>query len=342
MPGRDRSELESAGAGSRMSRFKKILLSVLVVGALASITVVRVWAAVNADTGNPGLSAASGTLTAKMTLNGVSDSGSPCYSYKNTGVVNMALSSSASTGASSITVGSTPAAMPAGTQLLVYDTSPTAGGHSDLVRLTADVAASGSPVVMSITPNLTHSYASGAYVMTNNANEQGCDAMYATTVLNYPGVAQKAQITITNDGSIDATSMQLWMPIIPGTSVSCQKVDTPGIPAYAHLAGDPCASSNVAGGAGVIFYVQETQSDFTTPVKCWYPSTATTCPLTGSLADFAVNNFDSADYVPMGSGPTHGNSRYFVVGTEFPTNASNTFQGESARFSLDWHLQWSQ
>lgn len=325
-----------------MSRFKKILLSVIVVGALASITVVRVWAAVSSDTGNPGFSAATGTLTANMTLGGVSDSGSPCYSYKNTGVVNMTLSSAALSGASSITVGSTPAAMPAGTQLLVYDTSPTAGGHSDLVSLTADVAASGSPVVMAITPNLTHSYASGAYVMTNNANQQGCDGMYSTAVLDYPGVVQTAQITLTNDGSIDASSLYLWMPIIPGTSVSCQKVDTPGIPAYAHLGGDPCASSNVASGAGVIFYVQETQSNFTTALKCWYPSTATTCPLTGSLADFAANNYDSADFISMGSGPTHGNSRYFVVGTEFPSNASNTFQGESARFSLDWHLQWSQ
>lgn len=339
---RDRSDPESAGAASRMSRFKKMLLSVMVVGALASITVVRVWAALGGDTQNPGLQASSGTLTAKMTLGGVSDSGSPCYSYKNTGVVNMTLSSAASSGASSITVGSTPAAMPAGTQLLVYDTSPTAGGHSDTVTLTANVAASGSPVVISITPNLTHSYASGAYVMTNNGNQQGCDGMYSTSVLNYPGVVQKAQITLTNDGSIDATSLWLWMPIIPGTSVSCQKVDTPGIPAYAHLAGDPCASSNVASGAGVIFYVQETQSDFTTNVKCWYPSTATACPLTGSLADFAANNYDSADFISMGSGPTHGNSRYFVVGTEFPTNASNTFQGESAQFSLDWHLQWSQ
>lgn len=342
MPGRDRSEFESAGAKPRMSRFKKILLSLIVVGALGSITTVRVLAALNADTGNPGLNASSGTLTAKMTLGGVSDSGSPCYSYKSNGVVNMTLSSAASSGASSITVGSTPAAMPAGTQLLVYDTSPTAGGHSDAVTLTANVSASGSPVVMAITPNLTHSYASGSRVMTNNYNEQGCDGMYSTSVLNYPGVVQKANITLANDGSIDATSMQLWMPIIPGTAVSCQKVDTPGIPAYAHLGGDPCASSNVAAGAGVIFYVQETQSNFTTPVQCWYPSTATTCPLTGSLADFALNNFDSADFVSMGSGPTHGNSRYFVIGTEFPSNASNTFQGESAQFSLDWHLQWSQ
>lgn len=342
MPGRTRSEFESAGANTRMSRFKKMLLSVLIIGALASITAVRVWALVTADTENPQINASSGTLTAKMTLSGVSDSGSPCYSYKNTGVVNMTLSSSASSGASSITVRSTPVAMPAGTQLLVYDTSPTAGGHSDSVSLTADVSASGSPVVMSITPNLTHSYASGTYVMTNNVNAQGCDAMYTTSVLNYPGVLQKANIQITNDGTIDATTMTMWMPIIPGTSVSCQEVDTPGIPAYAHLAGDPCASSNVASGAGVIFYVQETQSNYTTAVKCWYPSTATTCPLTGSLADFATNNYDSADYLPVGSGPTHGNSRYFVVGTEFPSNASNTFQGESARFSLDWHLQWSQ
>lgn len=342
MLSRNRSELESAGAKTRMSRFKKIVLSVIVIGALASITVVRVWAALLADAGNPHINASSGTLTAKMTLSGVSDSGSPCYSYKNTGVVNMTLSSAASTGASSITVGSTPVAMPAGTQLLVYDTSPTAGGHSDAVTLTSNIAASGSPVVMAITPNLTHSYASGTYVMTNNANEQGCDGMYSTSVLNYPGVVQKADIQVANDGSIDATSMQLWMPIIPGTSVSCQKVDTPGIPAYAHLGGDPCASSNVAAGAGVIFYVQETQSDYTTAVKCWYPSTATTCPLTGSLADFAANNYDNADFISMGSGPTHGNSRYFVIGTEFPSNASNTFQGESAQFSLDWHLQWSQ
>jgi hypothetical protein len=243
----------------------------------------------------------------------------------------MTLSSSASIGNTSITVLSVPLAIAKNTLLRIWDTSPTAGGHSDDVTVSADVSASGSPTVISLTGALFHNYAAGAKVFTDNFNEQGCDAAYTATTLMYPGVLQQAKLTLTNDGSVRdrvPPSLYLYMP-------SCTKVDTPSIPAYAHLGGDPCALN------GPIFYVQETQSDFTTAVTCWYPSTATTCPTTGSLFDFWSNNgyTEPAFGLAMGNGPKQGATRYFVVATELPANASNTLQGEAATFQLGWYLQ---
>jgi hypothetical protein len=315
-----------------MNRFKKIVLSVLVVGALGSITADRVWATIssglNAEDVNPASQITSGTLTANLTLTGGTGT---CYSYKNTGTFTMTLSSSATVGASSITVASVPLAIAANTALRVWDTSPAAGGHSDDVTVSADVTMSGAPTVISLIGTLAHSYPAGASVFTNNFNEQGCDGVYPATTLDYPGVVQQAKYTLTNDGSIrsnTAPSLTFYMP-------SCTKVDTPSIPAYAHLGGDPCATN------GAVFYIQETQSDFTTAVKCWYPSTTTTCPLTGSLFDFWSNQGYTAPAIGLtaGNGPNQGATRYFVIGTEEPTNASNTLQGESATFQLGWYLQ---
>jgi hypothetical protein len=328
MPSRPRSGGESVQDGKRLSRFKKILLSLMVVGALGSITGIRVWAAISSEIQNPGATISSGTLTANLTLTGGTGT---CYSYKNTGTFSMTLSATASSGTSTISVTSVPAAIAKNTALRVWDTSGAAGGNFDDVTVSADVAASGSPTSISLTGTLAHTYAAGTSVFTDNFNEQGCDGAYAATTLNYPGVLLKANYTLTNDGSIrpaTSPSLTMYMP-------SCTKVDTPGIPAYAHLGGDPCALN------GAIFYIQETQSDFTTAIKCWYPSTVTTCPLTGSLFNFwSTHGYTSAALgLGAGSGPSQGSTRYFVIGSELPSNASNTLQGESATFQLGWYLQ---
>jgi hypothetical protein len=326
-----RSEGESAAAGKRLTRFKKILLSLMVIGALGSITGVRVWASISSESQNPGATITSGTLTANLTLTGGTGT---CYSYKNTGTFTMTLSSAAVATNTSITVASVPAAIALGTALRVWDKSGAAGGHFDDVTVSANVSASGSPTVINLTGGLAHGYAAGTGVFTDNFNEQGCDAAYAATTLMYPGVLQKATFTLTNDGSIKSVTgpnLTFFMP-------SCTKVATPGVPGYANLGGDPCALN------GAIFYVQETQSDFTTTDSthhCWYPSTANTCPITGSLFDFWSNQGynDAVFGLPMGTGPNQGATRYFVVGTELPAAASNTLQGESATFRLGWYLQ---
>jgi hypothetical protein len=316
---------------TRLSRFKKVLLSLMVVGALGSITGIRVWAAFSTEAQNPGSTITAGTLTANLTLSGGTGT---CYSYKNTGTFTMTLSSTATAGNTSITVASVPAAIAAGAALRVWDKSGAAGGHFDDVTVLSNVNVSGSPTVINLVSGLANGYAAGTGVFTDNYNEQGCDAAYSATVLMYPGVVQKADFTLSNDGSLTSVtppSVTFFMP-------SCTKVDTPGIPAYAHLGADPCALN------GAIFYVQETQSDFTTTDAshhCWYPSIATVCPTTGSLFDFWSNQgYNDATFgLSLGNGPNRGGSRYFVVGTELPANASNLLQGESATFRLGWYLQ---
>jgi hypothetical protein len=317
-----------------VTRFKKILLSAMVIGALGTITTVRVLAVLSADTQNPGSSITSGTFTANMTLSGGSGT---CYTYKGSGTFTMTLSSSATAGNSSITVLSVPSAITSGTVLRLVDTSLTAGGHTELVTVSAAVLVSASPTVIPVASGLVNSYAAGTNVFTDDYNEQGCDAIYSynsgtLTPLMYPGVPQTAHITLANDGSVDVKDLSVWMP-------TCTKVDTPGIPAYAHLGADPCAAT------GPIFYIQETQSDFATTDSthhCWYPSTATVCPLTGSLNDFSTNDNSQVFSIDMGAGPKRAdsaaNTRYFVIGAEEPANASNLLQGEAATFTLSWYL----
>jgi hypothetical protein len=317
-----------------VTRFKKILLSLMVVGALGTIVTVRVLAVLSSDAQNPGSNIASGTFTANLTLSGGSGT---CYTYKGTGTFTMTLSSSASSGNTSITVSSVPAVIALGTVLRLVDKSLTAGGHTEIVTVSANVGASGLPTVIPVVTGLVNNYAAGTNVFTDDYNEQGCDAIYSynsgtLTPLMYPGIVQTAHLTLTNDGSVAVKDLSVWMP-------SCTKVDTPGIPAYAHLGADPCALN------GPIFYIQETQSDFATTDSthhCWYPSTATTCPLTGSLNNFSTNDNSQVFSIDMGAGPMRTDSaaktRYFVVGTEEPANASNLLQGEAATFTLSWYL----
>lgn len=317
-----------------MTRFKKILLSLMVIGALGTIVTVRVLAVLSSDVENSGSNIAGGTFTANLTLAGGSGT---CYTYKGSGTFTMTLSSSATAGNTSITVSSVPAAITLGTVLRLDNTSLAAGGHTELVTVNSNVSASGSPTTIPVATGLVYSYAAGTNVFTDDYNEQGCDPVYSynsvtLAPLMYPGQLQTAHLTLTNDGSVDVNDLTVWMP-------TCAKVDTPGIPAYAHLGADPCASG------GPIFYIQETQSDFTTTNAthhCWYPSTATVCSLTGSLNDFSTNDNDQVFSIDLGSGPKRAGStaptRYFVIGTELPANASNLLQGEAATFTLSWYL----
>jgi hypothetical protein len=152
-----------------------------------------------------------------------------------------------------------------------------------------------------------------------------CQALFAGTTQNYPGgVPAIAKIKIFNNGSVDGSDLSVFMP-------SCSKVATPGAPAPG--GGDPCA----AGGA--LFYVQETDSSFNTALKCWFPAGAGACSLLGdSLNIMYANHSSFAAAVDLGVGPAHGQTRYFTVGMQLPSSASNTLQGQAAQFGLTWHI----
>jgi len=83
-----------------------------------------------------------------------------------------------------------------------------------------------------------------------------------------------------------------------------------------------------------------TLNDVSPDTACFYPNTGNTiCTATANtLYVFDANYLSSPSSLDLGAGPGHGKSRYFVIGMELPTGASNTLQGVSATFPLTWHL----
>lgn len=166
----------------------------------------------------------------------------------------------------------------------------------------------------------TACYSYGAGSSANvNAN---CDSLFQNTTLMYPGTAATQRVTITNDGSLAASSLSVFMP-------SCTAVTSPGAPAGG---GNPCD----VGGAQI--YIQETDSSFVA-TSCVYPTTGGTCAFSANTMSYlaSVANTASTAY-SLGSGPAAGASRYFVIGMQLPAGASNTLQGEEALFNLTWHI----
>lgn len=169
------------------------------------------------------------------------------------------------------------------------------------------------------TNSACYSYGAGS---TGNVNA-ACDALFSSATLMYPGTPVTQRVTIANDGSIDGGSLSIFMP-------SCTAVTSPGAPAPG--GGNPCA----AGGAQI--YIQETDSSFT-PTSCVFPTTGGTCAFAANTMSYlaSVANTAASAYA-LGTGPAHGASRYFVIGMQLPSTASNALQGEEALFSLTWHL----
>jgi hypothetical protein len=154
----------------------------------------------------------------------------------------------------------------------------------------------------------------------------GCAALFTDSAAaeNYPGTPRTVTVTIRNDGSLDARDLALFMP-------SCTATPTGDAPAPG--GGDPCASG------GDELYVQETASDQTTPTRCWYPVTTTTCSFGASgLHAFAAAYTSASSALDLGAGPTAQQARYFTIGVQVPTTANNNLQGEAARFLLTWHM----
>jgi hypothetical protein len=156
---------------------------------------------------------------------------------------------------------------------------------------------------------------------TSNVNNT-CQALFVSTSENYPGTPATAKVTITNNGSLDATDLSVYMP-------SCASATTPGAPSP--------GGANLCGAGGAQFYVQETDAAGT-PTKCWFPSGTTCAFAANSLFVFATNDNATSSGLDLGSGPTHAAARYFVIGMQLAANALNTLQGQAALFSLTWHV----
>ena len=148
-----------------------------------------------------------------------------------------------------------------------------------------------------------------------------CDPLFLNTTLMYPGTPATAQVTITNNGSVDGTSLSLFMP-------TCTAVTSPGAPAGG---GNPCAAS------GAQFYIAE-ENALNGTQSCIFPTTGGTCGFAASTLAFVATRNSPASTISLGKGPDHGASRFFVIGMQLPSTASNTLQGEEALFTLAWHL----
>lgn len=230
----------TAGPASSTWRLKKMLVALIVFGALSSVTATGTFALLTSQESNSLSRVASGTLT----FDNVVNTGTACFSY---------------------------------------------GGPS-------------SP---------------------GNVNNN-CQALITSATQNYPGVPiTPVKVTITNDGSIDAGDLSVYMP-------SCTVATTPGAPAPGGA--NPCSTN------GAQFYVQETTSTGT-PTQCWFPSAVGACSfVASSLRTFAVNINTTTSALDLGKGPAHATARYFLIGMQLPSNASNALQGEAAVFGLTWHM----
>jgi hypothetical protein len=165
------------------------------------------------------------------------------------------------------------------------------------------------------------SYSSGP--SGDNANSS-CDTLRTDIAANelYPGDSTTTTLTIKNAGSLNASDLRVFMP----GGCSFQKTAS----ATAGNGGNPCSTG------GWMLYIQETGAT----TKCWYPVVANgSCSFSAdTLSGFAIRTTATTG-VSLGAGPAAQATRTFVVGIQVPSNASNTLQGEAAKFVLAWHMR---
>jgi hypothetical protein len=117
-------------------------------------------------------------------------------------------------------------------------------------------------------------------------------------------------------------------PAPGGTNPCCPGLAS-GLPA------GPCPTGSLD------FFIQEYDDAAFTSAKtsCLYPADGSNaCTFaTDSLGNFFAPYHDNTHYFPLGT-ITAGTSRYFRIGVAEPINAANTLQGETATFSLYWHM----
>jgi hypothetical protein len=166
----------------------------------------------------------------------------------------------------------------------------------------------------------------------------GCDALFTTATLNYPGTLVQIHVTLKNTGSVDASKLYVFMP---GASAGAGCVPSANVTVGAVLGGgNPCTLTP----NGDLFYIEEDNSSWVAQ-KCQYPAGAGACAIGGggTLNDFSTNYYKYAGAkLDLGSGLTNypamnaQDTRYFTIGIQ--EGNDNTLQGETATFSLTWHL----
>jgi hypothetical protein len=218
--------------------------------------------------------------------------------------------------------------------------------HMTYAVLTSQAGNNGSKIATG-TLTLSNTVGTGTACLsqsgTSNVNTS-CDVLLGPNPLWYPvsspataGQASVTNLTIKATGSLPASKLSLYMP-------SCTAAPTSGAPVNPSPINPCCPNGSppchVAGQSSLDFYVQETDSSFTTPTYCWYP-----VPATGacSLADDTLGTFfgtytTALTALPLGSGPAALGSRYFQIGIAEPVDGTNGLQGQAATLTLNWHM----
>jgi predicted ribosomally synthesized peptide with SipW-like signal peptide len=177
---------------------------------------------------------------------------------------------------------------------------------------------------------------------TTNTNSNTCATAFNLAVQK-PGQSGTTHLTIQNAGSIDAASFKFY-------STAC--ADANAAAETYHGTGSLCGDLEV--------YIQQTKSDFTTPLACIYgggaalaghPDTAsTTCSFNATYTPTNLaTTFPSAasaaaltyDGTTPGL-PVANSTAYFVVGIKMPNGAAgadNSFMGRQASMDLNWYIE---
>jgi predicted ribosomally synthesized peptide with SipW-like signal peptide len=195
------------------------------------------------------------------------------------------------------------------------------------------------------TTNAGNTFATGTLVMSNKVNSgsvclstaggdtdtnaNNCAAAFNLSVKK-PGESGTANITLKNEGSLDAAALSLY-------SSACTDADA-SLENY-HGTGGPCSK--------VEFYVQEyTSSTFATVSSCLYGATtvANTCDFTDTtktLGAFAALYPNSGQVYGLGA-MNAGTSRFIKVGVQLDSSANNSYQGRKASIDLTWFMSERQ
>ena len=185
--------------------------------------------------------------------------------------------------------------------------------------------ATGTLVLSDQKNELTPCLSTGAGTNTDT-NDFACDQLF-TLAVQKPGDSATVNITLENEGSIDASALQLF------ASAACSSIDD-GDESY-HGGGDLCDELR--------FSVQEwTDGDRDTVQACHFGGTtvANTCDFdnaTFTAAYFATEYPDFNDVIALGTMAT-GALRYFTLAVALPLAAGNDVQGLEATFGVKWRI----
>jgi hypothetical protein len=178
---------------------------------------------------------------------------------------------------------------------------------------------SSGTLVLTNTKNTNSACLSTAGGATDTNVNNACDQLFNLTVKK-PGDSATVQLTLKNDGSLNASSLALYT--------------------------NACADSNAAGetyhGTGSLcgtleFYIQAyTSNTFTTPSACvWGASSGSTCNFTDTAKTIGAFATAYTSGSPLDTGAfAAGAYKYYVLGIAFPSSAGNSFQGRTATFDF--------